>query len=235
MQVASSLYLQNRSAQTSCMKNYGWSALILAPIHERCVSSLGRVRDSRGIISHGHERSVGYRVVQWSQTDHSVDRLVARAFIGPSPSPHHVVNHKDGIRGNNRVDNLEYVTPGENNLHASVDRSKARQAGCSKPVIGRTLESDIWLACTSGRSAAQCLGVPHSCISRCCCCLQKQTRGYEFKWAPPSELPLLPGEQWREVVLGNRTAMLKQQHSMMDVHRSPLCPPVSKPLRSSPG
>ena len=167
------------------------------------------------------------------QTAQLVHHLVARALIGPSP--YHVVNHTDGFVGSNRVDNLEYVTPGENNLHASVDRSKARQAGCSKPVIGRTLESDIWLACTSGRSAAQCLGVPHSCISRCCCCLQKQTRGYEFKWAPPSELPLLPGEQWREVVLGNRTAMLKQQHSMMDVHRSPLCPPVSKPLRSSPG
>ena len=56
------------------------------------------------------------------------------------------------------------------------------------------------------------------------------SRNYEI-----SELPLRPGEQWREVVLGNRTAMLKQQHSMMDVHRSPLCPPVSKPLRSSPG
>ena len=230
MQVASSLYLQNRSAQTSCMKNYGWSALILAPIHGRCVSSLGRVRDSRGIISHGYERPDGYRVVQWSQTDHSVHRLVARAFIGPSPSLVHVVNHKDGIRGNNRVDNLEYVTKSEKSLHGWIDRSRERQAGCSKPVIGRKLESDICYTFTSGTSAANCLGLWHASISKCCRGLQKQTGGYEFKWAPPSELPLLPGEQWREVVLGNRTAMLKQQHSMMDVHRSPLCPPVSKPL-----
>ena len=138
------------------------------------------------------------------QTAQLVHHLVARAFIGPSP--YHVVNHKDGFVGSNRVDNLEYVTPGENNLHASVDRSKARQAGCSKPVIGRKLESDMWLAFISRRSAAQCLGAPLSSISKFCRGLQKQTYGYEFKWAPPSELPLLPGEQWHDGVFGSWAA-----------------------------
>lgn len=48
---------------------------------------------------------------------YSVHRLVARAFLGESNLQ---VNHKDGDKRNNRLDNLEYVTPQQNIKH-SVD------------------------------------------------------------------------------------------------------------------
>lgn len=47
----------------------------------------------------------------------SIHQLVATVFIGPCP-PGHEVNHKNGIKTDNRVDNLEYATPTENNKHA---------------------------------------------------------------------------------------------------------------------
>lgn len=45
-----------------------------------------------------------------------VHRIVARAFIGEPTAPQ--INHIDGNKQNNRVDNLEYCTGRENSQHA---------------------------------------------------------------------------------------------------------------------
>lgn len=52
------------------------------------------------------------------QKQRPVHRLVAAAFLEPAPSPHHQINHKDGDKTNNRVENLEWCTAQENSLHA---------------------------------------------------------------------------------------------------------------------
>ncbi len=52
----------------------------------------------------------GYTVV--------VHRLVLEAFVSPQPSVIHESNHKNGIKSDNRKENLEWVTPKENNRHS---------------------------------------------------------------------------------------------------------------------
>ena len=47
-----------------------------------------------------------------------IHRLVASSWIGPPPTKRHVVNHLNGIKADNRVKNLEWCTPRQNNAHA---------------------------------------------------------------------------------------------------------------------
>ena len=53
------------------------------------------------------------------QKSYEVQVLVAKAFI-PNPDNKPQINHKNGIRYDNRVDNLEWVTVRENNTHKNV-------------------------------------------------------------------------------------------------------------------
>lgn len=68
--------------------------------------------------------SNGYRAIKLRLTPGGkrkvfmVHRLVYEAFVGPIP-PTYWINHKDGVKHNNDINNLEAVTPSENHLHAS--------------------------------------------------------------------------------------------------------------------
>lgn len=57
-----------------------------------------------------------------------VHRLVAQAFI-PNPGNKAYINHKDGVKTNNHIDNIEWATPSENAIHALATGLKVSQKG----------------------------------------------------------------------------------------------------------
>lgn len=82
------------------------------------VSSEGRVKNSYGHILKPETARNGYkRVTLYDRKKFQVHRLVALAFI-PNPEDKDVVNHKNGIKDDNRVENLEWCTWSENSRHA---------------------------------------------------------------------------------------------------------------------
>ena len=178
----------------------------------RAVSSWGRIKSKRGRISFGCLRKDGYfrtELTQGRRRNGSrrrvelVHRLVAASFLGLPPSPKHSqINHKDGNKGNNAVENLEYVTPAENMAHR-FDNMKGPHPK-SKAVLSRRYDTnEEWTHHPSQRSAADFLGLRQGGISACARGAVKQTGGYEFLFAEP-EAPVvetLPGEVWLDVDL----------------------------------
>lgn len=82
------------------------------------ISSIGRIKTKRNKITYGAE-SNGYKMtsvyVNGVRTTRKVHCLMAESFFGRQEL---LVNHKDGNKSNNRIENLEYVTYAENAQHA---------------------------------------------------------------------------------------------------------------------
>lgn len=87
------------------------------------VSNLGRLRSlRRGTVSKVTPNKAGYILVtlrdsKGNPSTKKLHRLVAEAFI-PNPQNKPCVNHEDGIKHNNHVDNLIWCTYSENTQHA---------------------------------------------------------------------------------------------------------------------
>lgn len=103
------------------------------------VSNKGRVKSyhsNKIKILKPIEMSDGYRRVHMAlhknKKSFPVHRLVARAFI-PNPEKKSFVNHKDGNKSNNSVENLEWATKKENSRHAWKNGLCKKKYGSENP------------------------------------------------------------------------------------------------------
>lgn len=155
------------------------------------VSNFGNVRGiKRGGVLSPHTLQDGYCQVMLCK-DGKVrgklnHRLVAEAFI-PNSDNKPQVNHIDGDKTNNKVDNLEWVTQSENQLHAIKTGLQTIKRGseCYNSVKVEMLDietDEVVNVFDSMAEASAFIHKPHGNIWRCCNGLSKSAYGYKWRY-----------------------------------------------------
>ena len=128
-----------------------WLPVAISP--DLLVSNLGRIKNKKGMILRRNPcKRKGYIQIGINinnvYKNIAVHILVARAFISnPENKPH--VNNINGIKHDNRADNLEWVTPKENaerRVFPNPGRNRSRK------IVQKTLDGNfvqIWDSITS--------------------------------------------------------------------------------------
>ena len=156
--------------------------------YEYEVSDHGRIRKGEKLIKIPINRGY-HRIGLWKEgrcKHYLVHRLVALAFI-PNAEDKPLVNHKNGIKTDNRVQNLECCTDSENKYHAyKNDLNKGR---CRKPLVcletGERFESTYkaaqWLNEVKYNGTKR-IDITADKIRLTCRGMQKIAYGYHWKY-----------------------------------------------------
>jgi len=143
------------------------------------VSNLGRFKDSEGLIRDNYkENENGYiRVYIYNKT-YALHRLVAFAFLENLDNKEQV-NHIDGNKLNNKLDNLEWVTNKENQIHKF---KIGLGNNFTRTIIQYDLEGNLIKEFKSIISAAKEMGVSKSNIQGVLLNKRKTAGGFIWKY-----------------------------------------------------
>jgi hypothetical protein len=157
------------------------------------VSNYGSIRNSKLKILKPSIWGAGYRTIKLSKNNiketFTLHRLIAIAFI-PNPENKPTINHKDGIKLNNNINNLEWVTFSENNKHAlCTGLRKSPWIGItgkdnpnSKSIQQFDKHNIFVREYSNAREANKITGINYKHISDCCLNRRKTTGGFIWKF-----------------------------------------------------
>ena len=139
------------------------------------VKSLGNNKSRKEKILKPGKNNFGYLKVNLYKDGHKkylfVHRLVAEAFI-QNPNNLETINHKDEMKTNNTVSNLEWMTQGDNVIY-----SQARQVQMFDKSTGELLATFPSLM-----EAVRVTGINQGNVSSCCNGKRKSSGGYIWRY-----------------------------------------------------
>jgi hypothetical protein len=143
------------------------------------ISSLGRFKNRKGVIMCNYKpHHSGYIYVRVNIKKYALHRLVALTFLENVYSKP-FVNHIDGNKLNNNVNNLEWVTCSENNLH---NYKIGLNNGHKRKIIQYDLEMNEIKKFNTIKEAGVILNISYSCIKDVLKEKQKSSKGFIFKY-----------------------------------------------------
>lgn len=147
------------------------------------ISSLGNVKSlnyhrerrekllNQELDIHGY-----YKITLWKNNvykKYSIHKLVAEAFI-PNPNNCQYINHKNEIKTDNKIENLEWCTAKYN-----VNYSKRKLC---KPILQYDLDDNFIKEWESAMEIERSLGFNNSQINKCCKGFYEKAHGYKWNF-----------------------------------------------------
>jgi hypothetical protein len=124
----------------------------------------------------------GYQSVLLNDARLHVHQLVAIQFLlNPDNKPQ--VNHKDGNKLNNHVDNLEWATGSENQTHAFKTGLNNTVSAVKQYLLDGTFVREY----NSIIEINKILGLKNSTISQCCRKITKQSYGFIWRYSSDTD------------------------------------------------
>lgn len=144
------------------------------------------INTNTGEVVNGSTKRTGYIEVVLKNKEGAtksclVHRLIATAFIG-APGPGQEVNHINGVKTDNRVENLEWVNHGENLRHAYENGLRENDVS-PRRVRGTNIETGEQVEFQSIYKAARFLGISQGNICMCCRGQRPSASGYIWEYA----------------------------------------------------
>lgn len=148
------------------------------------ISDKGEVFNSEtGLKLKNKAMKSGYEEIMLHNSGESksflIHRLVANAFLSGNGEE---VNHKNGIKNDNRVENLEWCTHGENLKHAFENGLRADDVAPRKIIATNSVNGEE-TRFPSIYKAARFLGISQGNICMCCKGIRPMANGYLFRYA----------------------------------------------------